>query len=408
MSKMKSSFFIKTTIYLLVLRSPLIIVSILFYLFSHKKIFAKFIITIIPFLIFLVAAALYSMQMNNAMANISGQGRDILLAVIVALFLIECGRYDISNREIIYNSLKICLSLIACGKIFIIVFSVITGISSLDIITWITQVWDINMMKMGVGDTFITRLQIPMDSLVPFMLYFITKDMILGRGGKTAKLVFILLVISLALTLSRSFWAQGVLFIALAVLFEAKVSKILKILTFSAIGLGVILFLTPIGDIIFALIDSRLNNQSSNAASDQERAFQNNALLNAISSHPLFGHGMGYYIPNALRSITTPYLYESQTLSIVMDFGIIGVSILFFIFLSTCISNALNVNGKKRVKNLIMPLVCFSIWLLSGSVNPFLFGASGGIIIFFFSRFHYVDDFYQENNGQVVYCKNSN
>ncbi|WP_242502700.1 hypothetical protein [Serratia sp. 1D1416] len=183
MSKIKSSFFIKTTIYLLVLRSPLIIVSILCYLFSHKKIFAKFTITIIPFLIFLVVAALYSMQMNNDLANISGQGRDILLAVIVALFLVECGRYDISNREIIYNSLKICLSLIACGKIFIIIFSVITGISSLDIITWITEVWDINMMKLGVGDTFITRLQIPMDSLVPFMLYFITKDMILGRGG---------------------------------------------------------------------------------------------------------------------------------------------------------------------------------------------------------------------------------
>jgi O-antigen ligase len=252
-------------------------------------------------------------------------------------------------------------------------------------------------MKMGVGDTFITRLQIPMDSLVPFMLYFITKDMILGRGGNTAKVVFLLLVISLALTLSRSFWAQGILFIGLAILLEAKFSKILKISVLSAIFIGIIMFLTPLGDVIFALIDSRLNNQDSNASSDQERDFQNNALLNAISSHPLFGHGMGYYIPNALRSITTPYLYESQTLSIIMDFGIIGVSVLLLIFLSTCISNALNVNGKNRVKNLIMPLVCFSIWLLSGSVNPFLFGASGGIIIFFFSRFHYVDDFHRES-----------
>ncbi|MGO2458382.1 O-antigen ligase [Serratia sp. BW106] len=350
---------------------------------------------IIPFLIFLVIAALYSIHMNNEMINISGQGRDILLSIIVALFLIECGRYDISNREVIYNSLKICLLLIACGKLFIIIFSVITGISSIDIITWITQVWDINMMKMSVGDTFLTRLQIPMDSLIPFMLYFITKDMILGRGGRVTKLIFILLVISLALTLSRSLWAQGILFIGLAVLLEAKVSKILKILPLSVIGLGVILFLTPIGDVIFALVDSRLNNQSSNAASDQERVFQNNALLHAISSHPLFGHGMGYYIPNALRSTTTPYLYESQTLSVIMDFGLIGASVLFVIFLSACVYNALNVNGKNCVKNLIMPLNCFSVWLLSGSVNPFLFGASGGIIIFFFSRFHYVDDFYK-------------
>ncbi|CAI0905133.1 O-antigen ligase family protein [Serratia quinivorans] len=396
MSKIKSSFFIKTTIYLLVLRSPLIIASILCYLLTHKKIFAKFTLSIIPFLIFLVVAALYSMQMNNDMGNISGQGRDILLAIIVALFLIECGRYDIGNRKIIYNSLKICLSLIACGKIFIIVFSVITGISAIDIITWITQVWDINMMKMGVGDTFITRLQIPMDSLVPFMLYFITKDLILGRGGFKTKIIFTLLAISLALTLSRSFWAQGVLFIGLAVLLEARISKILKILALSTLVIAIIMFLTPLGDVIFAIIESRLNNQNANAASDLERDYQNNALLNAISTHPLLGHGMGYYIPNVLRSTTTPYLYESQTLSIIMDFGIIGVSVLLLIFLSTCISNALNVSSKKRVKNLIMPLICFSIWLLSGSVNPFLFGASGGIIIFFFSRFHYVDDFYQE------------
>lgn len=396
MSKIKSSFFIKTTIYLLVLRSPLIIASILCYLLTHKKIFAKFTLSIIPFLIFLVVAALYSMQMNNDMGNISGQGRDILLAIIVALFLIECGRYDIGNRKIIYNSLKICLSLIACGKIFIIVFSVITGISAIDIITWITQVWDINMMKMGVGDTFITRLQIPMDSLVPFMLYFITKDLILGRGGFKTKIIFTLLAISLALTLSRSFWAQGVLFIGLAVLLEARISKIFKILALSTLVIAIIMFLTPLGDVIFAIIESRLNNQNANAASDLERDYQNNALLNAISTHPLLGHGMGYYIPNVLRSTTTPYLYESQTLSIIMDFGIIGVSVLLLIFLSTCISNALNVSSKKRVKNLIMPLICFSIWLLSGSVNPFLFGASGGIIIFFFSRFHYVDDFYQE------------
>ena len=396
MSKIKSSFFIKTTIYLLVLRSPLIIASILCYLLTHKKIFAKFTLSIIPFLIFLVVAALYSMQMNNDMGNISGQGRDILLAIIVALFLIECGRYDIGNRKIIYNSLKVCLSLIACGKIFIIVFSVITGISAIDIITWITQVWDINMMKMGVGDTFITRLQIPMDSLVPFMLYFITKDLILGRGGFKTKIIFTLLAISLALTLSRSFWAQGVLFIGLAVLLEARISKIFKILALSTLIIAIIMFLTPLGDVIFAIIESRLNNQNANAASDLERDYQNNALLNAISTHPLLGHGMGYYIPNVLRSTTTPYLYESQTLSIIMDFGIIGVSVLLLIFLSTCICNALNVSSKKRVKNLIMPLICFSIWLLSGSVNPFLFGASGGIIIFFFSRFHYVDDFYQE------------
>ncbi|AVJ16951.1 O-antigen ligase [Serratia sp. MYb239] len=396
MSKINSSFFIKSTIYLLILRSPLIIVSIIFYLFTQKKIFARFAIAIVPYLIFLVAAALYSMQMNNNIGNIFGHARDILLAAIVALFLIECGRYSISNREIIYNSLKICLSFIGAAKIFILVFAVVTGISALDIITWIRDAWDISMMKLGVGDTFLTRLQIPMDSVVPIMLYFITKDLILGRGGAATKYIFILLIISLALTLSRAFWAQGVFFIGLAVLLEASFSKIVKISVLTMIVIGIVLFFTPVGDVIFTLIDSRLNNSKINSASDQERIFQNRALFNAISTHPLLGHGMGYFIPNALRSTTTPYLYETQTLSIVMDFGIIGASVLLFLFLSGCIMNALNVNGVKSVKNLFMPLVCFTVWLLSGSVNPFLFGASGGIIIFLFTRFHFIDDFHRD------------
>ncbi|VEI72558.1 Lipid A core - O-antigen ligase and related enzymes [Serratia rubidaea] len=396
MSKINSSFFIKSTIYLLILRSPLIIVSIIFYLFTQKKIFARFTIAIMPYLVFLVVAALYSMQMTNDISNIFGHARDILLAAIIAIFLVECGRYSISNREIIYNSLKICLSVVGAAKIFILIFAVVTGINPLDIITWIRDAWDISMMKLGVGDSFLTRLEIPMDSVVPIMLYFITKDLILGRGGTTTKFVFILLIISLALTLSRAFWAQGVLFIGLAILLEASFSKIIKISVLSIIFIGILLFFTPLGDVVYTLIDSRLNNQSINAASDQERTFQNRALLDAISTHPLLGHGMGYFIPNALRSTTTPYLYETQTLSIVMDFGIIGASVLFFLFLYGCITNALNVNGVKSVKNLFMPLVCFTIWLLSGSLNPFLFGASGGIIIFLFTRFHFVDDFHRD------------
>ncbi|MEB7584244.1 O-antigen ligase family protein [Serratia rubidaea] len=396
MSKINSSFFIKSTIYLLILRSPLIIVSIIFYLFTQKKIFARFTIAIMPYLVFLVVAALYSMQMTNDISNIFGHARDILLAAIIAIFLVECGRYSISNREIIYNSLKICLSVVGAAKIFILIFAVVTGINPLDIITWIRDAWDISMMKLGVGDSFLTRLEIPMDSVVPIMLYFITKDLILGRGGTTTKFVFILLIISLALTLSRAFWAQGVLFIGLAILLEASFSKIVKISVLSIIFIGILLFFTPLGDVVYTLIDSRLNNQSINAASDQERTFQNRALLDAISTHPLLGHGMGYFIPNALRSTTTPYLYETQTLSIVMDFGIIGASVLFFLFLYGCITNALNVNGVKSVKNLFMPLVCFTIWLLSGSLNPFLFGASGGIIIFLFTRFHFVDDFHRD------------
>lgn len=364
------------------LRSPLILVSMFCYMAATRDVIKKFIINTLPFGLFLIVAILYSLSNMNSVENVLGESRDILLSVFVAVFLISCCDISEENRKLIYKTLKATFVFIAIVKVLILIFSVATGVPMPLIISWIRDSWNIQMMSLGVEGTFLARLQIPLDSAVPFFLYFVTKELIFVKTNKLRIIsAFILLLISMLLTLSRAFWAETILFVGLAILFEAGVVRAFKIALASIISTTVLLLLTPLGTLIFKLIDTRFGKTSlANSASDLERVWQNQMLYNSFVDSPIFGHGLGYFIPNAMRSITTPYLYESQSLSMLMTLGVVGTVVLFLLYVCLCFKTIyIDTNGRIKI---IIPCVFLIMWVFSGSVNPLLFGASGGVIIF--------------------------
>ncbi|WP_270487265.1 O-antigen ligase family protein [Klebsiella pneumoniae] len=380
--KLKKTLFIKIFIYLMALRSPLILVSMFCYMAATRDVIKKFIINTLPFGMFLVVAILYSLSNMNSVENVLGESRDILLSVFVAVFLISCSDISDENRKLIYRTLKATFVFIAIMKVLILIFSVATGVPMPLIISWIRDSWNIQMMSLGVEGTFLARLQIPLDSAVPFFLYFVTKELILVNKNKHRIIsAFILLLVSMLLTLSRAFWAETILFVGLAILFEAGVVRAFKIALVSIISTSVLLLLTPLGTLIFKLIDTRFGKTSlANSASDLERVWQNQMLYNSFIDSPVFGHGLGYFIPNAMRSVTTPYLYESQSLSMLMTLGVVGTAVLLLLYVFLCIKTIyIDTNGRVKI---IVPAVFLIMWIFSGSVNPLLFGASGGVIIF--------------------------
>ncbi|HCT5899040.1 TPA: O-antigen ligase domain-containing protein [Klebsiella pneumoniae] len=380
--KLKKTLFIKIFIYLMALRSPLILVSMFCYMAATRDVIKKFIINTLPFGMFLVVAILYSLSNMNSVENVLGESRDILLSVFVAVFLISCCDISDDNRKLIYRTLKATFVFIAIMKVLILIFSVATGVPMPLIISWIRDSWNIQMMSLGVEGTFLARLQIPLDSAVPFFLYFVTKELILVNKNKHRIIsAFILLLVSMLLTLSRAFWAETILFVGLAILFEAGVVRAFKIALVSIISTSVLLLLTPLGTLIFKLIDTRFGKTSlANSASDLERVWQNQMLYNSFIDSPVFGHGLGYFIPNAMRSVTTPYLYESQSLSMLMTLGVVGTAVLLLLYVFLCIKTIyIDTNGRVKI---IVPAVFLIMWIFSGSVNPLLFGASGGVIIF--------------------------
>ncbi|MGR7475339.1 O-antigen ligase family protein [Klebsiella aerogenes] len=380
--KIKKTLFIKIFIYLMALRSPLILVSMFCYMISTRDLIKKFVINALPFCLFLVAAILYSLGNLNAVDNVLGESRDILLSVFVAVFLLSCCDVSDDNRKLIYKTLKATFVFIAIVKVLILIFSVVTGVPMPLIISWIRDSWNIQMMSLGVEGTFLARLQIPLDSAVPFFLYFVTKELIFTTEKKYRVITaFVFLLISMLLTLSRAFWAETILFVGLAILFEAGIIRAFRIALVSVITTTLLLLLTPLGTLVFKLIDTRFGKTSmANSASDLERVWQNQMLYNSFIDSPVFGHGLGYFIPNAMRSITTPYLYESQSLSMLMTLGVLGTLVLFLLYVFLCFKTIYNDNNG-RLK-IIVPAIFLVMWVFSGSVNPLLFGASGGVIIF--------------------------
>lgn len=371
------------------LRSPLIILTMAFYIIRKEGMAKKVIVETLPFVLFICLAMMYSFNKGNDLSNVIGQARDIFLAVVVSIFLVSASLLSEDNRMLIYRTLKYCFVYIAFAKIFILLFSVFTGIPMSDIISWLRDAWNIQMMSLGVEDTFLARLQIPLDSAVPFFLYFVTKELILTEGNKAKTIAtFILLIISMLLTLSRAFWAETIIIVFLAILIEASVSRVLKITIITAIILSILIVFTPIGDLVFKIIETRFNSDGANVSSDEERIWQNQGLLNAFEQMPILGHGIGYFVPDVIRSYTTPYLYESQSLSMLMTLGVFGSMVLLLLFVAMC-ARIISLDTSK-IRGYFIPLIFLGFWLFSGSVNPLLFGASGGTILFMIARFHSV------------------
>ena len=393
---------IKLTIFLLTLRSPLIIPVIVIYTLAERGMFKKMVLRMIPFILFIVVMALYSLNLINGLKSgpdVFGQCRDILLAMVVFTFLVSASEIDDKNPAIVYNSLKFCLTMVGIAKALAIVFVGVTGMSAKVLITYMNSHFGLGMMTLGVDDSAFFRLQIPLDSLVPLFIYFIVKEAV-NKSGSKLLIYFILLSLcfSMLVTMSRVVWAQTLVIIALALVKEAKVYTMFKVITIGTVLITILYMFTPVGDAITQIVNVRLGTKSSslNADSDIQRALQNNGLYDAFIHYPLLGNGLGYYLPGIIRSQDAKYLYESQSLSILMNLGIIGTIIFLALVVYTCFMSALKDGG-----GLGMPSLFILFWIFSGTFNPFLFGVAGGGMLFMAAKFH---TFYRPSYEEPVAC----
>lgn len=380
--KINRNFFLKSSIFLILLRSPIVLLTMVGYLLVNNKIIVFFLSRMLPFLISILIFVIYSLHLGNNQAEIFGQVRDIILALTVAFLLISSVKANGSNI-VCYNTIKICFIMVAVGKICLLFYSILTGIGLNTLIKQITEVWGIQMMTLSSEGSSVGRIQIPIDSVVPYFLYFYTKEVFERSKSKLDLLYFLLLCFSMLLTFSRVMWAQTLLFVLMSICIELRLRTKIRFFAITSIVAFFIIIFTPFGDTILSIVNSRLGSDNNiNQASDIQRTIQNHGLWLEISKKPLFGHGIGYYIPTLIRSSEVKYLYESQGLSMIMTLGYIGV-LLFLILISTYV---ILLNNKK-----IIPWGCFffiTFWIFCGCYNPYLFGASGGLILYLTSEFY--------------------
>lgn len=208
--------------------------------------------------------------------------------------------------------LRLVLYSVAFGcflKVLIFLYSLRSGVPVSDIVDRISQLFGVKLMSADLGEMSV-RLQFVSDNLLPMCVFaLLCLRRKLQIGALQSLILMALLVFSSAYTFSRYAWAST----GLAILLGISVSRRDKMhWLYLAAGAGVAAFFY---NLIATLVAFRLSGQLVDS-SDIVRVEQIRALKAFFWDAPWFGHGLGSYTTDVIRSVELPYNYEVQLLAL--------------------------------------------------------------------------------------------
>jgi len=254
------------------------------------------------------------------------QYRDVLTTFAGCLFVRLFTKRETDRRAFV----RLCIYTVAGGsfiKILIFLWSLRTGVSVSEIVDRASIFFGVRLMTIELGPLG-GRLEFPSDSLLPicvFAVLSLRKN--LQIGGLKSFFILGLLLTSTLYTFSRFIWANTVLALCLGILVSRRDKMHLVYLSVAA---AVSLYFL---DVISALAALRFSDTLV-GASDLERTRQIIALKQFFWDAPFFGHGLGSYVLQFVRSNELPYAYEVQALALAGQVGLIGMGLLVFFLLN--------------------------------------------------------------------------
>jgi hypothetical protein len=269
------------------------------------------------------------------------------------------------TRLMIYSNFAYCIS-----KVALIIFQ----------ISGLIDIWAVMRSS---GFMFMTmnmfgemqRLQTSVDISTPFLFMFALFSDRLGLAIKprTRALYLVIALISNFFTFSRFLlFTQFAAFVLYLITLNLK--QIQK-----AVLIGLFFLAAAIISIgpqnVLESIDQRFFSRN-NTLSDQARVEQVNAMMEHYSHSPYFGAGLGAHAPKSIREQKNLHSYEVQWVAFLMQFGIIGMTIL--ISLLFFVAFPLLTPPLSRTRLAFLGLLF--LWIVSGFTNPFLISLQSGII----------------------------
>ena len=298
------------------------------------------------------------------------QTKDILVTFLlpgILCFLVS--RKDTSAQKFmeLCCNWTVCLVLI---KVLIFCYSILSGIPVVQVMENISTLFGVVLMSFDLSDLG-GRVHFVSDFLIPPVLYYYIA-LRKKAFGLAEILVFVLLLFSVVVSFTRYLWLYSVVAIFLACLSGGTNSMRASTL---AAGLVAILLLS-FGDIIIELVELRFSSDVA-GASDIERVIQIDSLYRWFLDAPIFGHGLGAYTRETIRSELLPYSYEVQLLALLGQIGIVGCTILAVI-LGCFYWSA--VQSLKNIRSTIFIGVLLVMWVGGGIFNPNLFSSAAAVI----------------------------
>lgn len=294
------------------------------------------------------------------------------VVAIVSLYLIDEGALTRSGflRLVVYlncafSTIKIAaVALHIAGIIKLLKFMELTGL---------------RFMSLSITEN-VFRLQTSVDIVTPYIIFLVLQSDALGLKFSKKFKVFFIFISILSLILSFSRFLMAVAFMAfffywLSISIPKMVRALLAAILLLFGGVSVIGF--DAAEKAFHLRFTSFGNYQS----DETRREQIEALMKEHDEHQLLGKGLGGSAKNYFRDNSLTYSYEVQWVGFLMQFGAIGILLLFVpLFL---ITYAILTPPIDTVK---VGLFCmFGIWILSGFTNPYMISLTSGIVYAFFT-----------------------
>jgi hypothetical protein len=232
----------------------------------------------------------------------------------------------------------------------------------------------------GGSITFgLTRMQFSSDIIGSFALFAILCPSVSGirvRRISTVLLVLLLLASGL-LAYARYLWFLEGFAIIAAMIIERK----FKLL--AAAILATVLVTSMYYETLQPFIEGRFFSEQT-TDSDLTRIEQSRALVDEIKARPLFGKGLGTHVNTVIRSEHSQYSYELQWMSLLMQFGVVGI-VGILLLLATAARDLLA--SRHRARPWVALL--FALWLLSAWTNPYLTSSFAGATFGMFMAMFY-------------------
>lgn len=225
------------------------------------------------------------------------------------------------------------------------------------------------LMTLGMGGG-LSRFQTSLDVFTPFFWLFFFKGPALGTSySKPMRVIYpIVTAVSIFISFSRFLWA-----VALVGWLLARIGRQYDRLAWRTVAIcgvtALVLLVAYKGDQVAEIIHKRFLSREA-IQSDSVRLYQVNKMTAMITDRPLLGSGMG---SNAKDR--EGFSYEVQWVSFVMQFGLVGASLLFLT------AAAVLLQYLQPLSTSSFPfLLLYLVWLLSGFTNPFLISLNSGIM----------------------------
>ena len=350
-------------------------ISYFFLVFSFDSQFFKLFFLFLSFSLFLSIWFLFSAFATRDFTHLYDQLKLIIITFSVVMMTLFIAKekllsYSTFLKTLIYANFT--YSLIKVGLVCLFLVGVID-------LEFFLEKMGIRFMSMAIyGD--VARLQTSVDILTPYLLYFaLQSSNFKVHFSFFFKIIYCLIsILAIFLSFSRFLLMTALLaFIFTWILTHLRSQ--FKWLTLSLI------FISIVGgwigyEKVEKVVELRFFSHSS-YVSDLTRTEQINALLNEFYQFPLLGKGIGSYSKEIVRDKTLMHSYEVQWVAFLMQFGLIGITVLLFFLTLICLPFLSSPFSCLKICTLLV----FFNWLAAGFFNPFLISLPSGIMFSLFA-----------------------